>query len=112
MSNTGDRPKKKREDHNCVSLSPLGDDTKTGPLIERRSVLEYVQFGHTTGQHCKLRLTLIYGSKLTSQGYYHNPGRKPDQKQIGKLQTHHVSEDNVVGVGTCLVFDERKYARL
>ena len=71
LSNAGDRPKKAREDHNCVSLCPLGDKTKTGPLIERRSVLEYVQFGHTTGQHCKLRLTLICRGLLTSN-WTHN----------------------------------------
>ena len=58
-------------------------------------MLEYVQFGHRTGQHCKLQLTLICGGLLTSQGYYHYPGRKPDQKHIDKVQTNHVSEDNV-----------------
>ena len=95
LSNAGDRPKKKREDHNCVSLCPLSDETKTDPLIERRSVLEYVQFGHTTWQHYQLQLTLTCGGKLTSQGYYRYHGRKPNQKQIDELLTNHASEDNV-----------------
>ena len=43
-------------------------------------LLEYVQFGHATGQHWSLWLILIYCDFLTSQGYYHNPGRKPDKK--------------------------------
>ena len=84
VSNAGDRPKdrpkRKGVDQDCEISCPLGDETKTGSLVERRSVLGYVQFGHNTGQHCKLRLTLIYGGKLTSQGYYCESGRKPDQK--------------------------------
>jgi len=95
LSNASDRPKRTVVDQDCKSLCPLGDQTKTGSLIERRSVLEYVQFGHNPGQHCKLRLTLIYGGKLTSRGYYCDSGRKPDQKQIGELQTHHVSSARV-----------------
>ena len=47
------------------------------------SLLRYVHFGHNTGQHYELRLTLCCGGNLTSQGYYSKSGRKPDQKQIG-----------------------------
>mgnify|MGYP000444885987 CR=1 FL=1 len=89
------RFKKKNRAQNYERLCPLGDVTNPDTYIERRSVLEYVQFGHNPGQHCKLRLTLIYGGKLTSRGYYCDSGRKPDQKQIGELQTHHVSSARV-----------------
>jgi hypothetical protein len=90
-----DRPKREGVDQDCASLCSLGDETTDGSVIERRSVLRYVQFGHNTGQHCKLRLALICGGKLTSQGYYRESGRKPDQKQIGEVRTHHVSSTSV-----------------
>jgi hypothetical protein len=77
INNEGKKPKY------CASLCPLGDETKNGSVIERRSVLGYVHFGHNTGQHYKLRLTLCCGGNLTSQGYYSISGRKPDNKQIG-----------------------------
>ena len=84
VSNDGDRPKdqpkRERKDQDYAGLCPLGDETKNGSVIERRSVLRYVHFGHNTGQHYKLRLTLICGGNLTSQGYYCKSGRKPDQK--------------------------------
>ncbi len=43
INNGGKKPKY------CASLCPLGDETKNGSVIERRSVLGYVQFGHNTG---------------------------------------------------------------
>ena len=58
-------------------------------------MLEYVQFGHTTGHHWSLWVILICGGLLTSQGYYHDPGRKSDNKHIGEVNTHHISESNV-----------------
>jgi hypothetical protein len=39
---------RKRETLNFLSLYPLNNDTKTGQIIEYRSVLEYAQFEHTT----------------------------------------------------------------
>jgi hypothetical protein len=89
ISNGGKKPKY------CASLCPLGDETKNGSVIERRSVLGYVHFGHNTGQQYKLRLTLSCGGNLTSQGYYGKTGRKPDRKQIGVAETHHVSSTSV-----------------
>ena len=89
INNGGKKPKY------CASLCPLGDETKYGSVIERRSVLGYVHFGHNTGQQCKLWLALICEGKFTSQGYYRESGRKPDQKQIGEVQTHHVSSTSV-----------------
>ena len=58
-------------------------------------MLGYVHFGHNTGQHYKLWLTLCCGGNLTSQGYYGKTGRKPDRKQIGVAETHHVSSTSV-----------------
>ena len=89
INNGGKKPKY------CASLCPLGDETKNGSVIERRSVLGYVHFGHNTGQQYKLRLTLTCGGNLTSRGYYGKTGRKPDRKQIGVVETHHVSSTSV-----------------
>ena len=89
INNGGKKPKY------CASLCPLGDETKNGSVIERRSVLGYVHFGHNTGQQYKLRLTLSCGGNLTSQGYYRKSGRKPDRKQIDVVETHHVSSTSV-----------------
>ena len=99
LSNAGDQPdgypgsnptgnlgrghiERKRGALNFVSLYSLDNETKTGPIVNRRSVLEYVQFGHTTGQCCSLWFVLIYGGLLTSQRYYHNPEGKPDKIHI------------------------------
>ena len=53
VSNAGnqpkDRPKRKGVDQDCASLCPLGNETKNGSVIKRRSVLGYVKFGHNIG---------------------------------------------------------------
>ena len=86
LSNTGDQPdeypgskptgnlvrghiERKREALNCVSVYLLNDETKTGKYVDRRSVLEYVQYGHATGQHWTVWSILMCGVLLTSQGY-------------------------------------------
>ena len=43
------RIERKREALNFVSLYLLNNETKTGPIVDHMNVLEYVQFGHTTG---------------------------------------------------------------
>ena len=71
------RFKKKNKAQNYERLCPLGDVTNPGTYIERRSVLEYIQFGHTTGQHWCVQSILNCEVLITSRGYYgwgSNPG--------------------------------------
>ena len=62
--------KKKNRAQNYERLCPLGDVTNPGTYIERRSVLEYIQFGHTTGQHWCVQSILNCEVLMTSRGYY------------------------------------------
>ena len=63
------RFKKKNRAQNYECLCPLDDKTNPGTYINCRSVLEYIQFGHTTGQHWCVQSILNCEVLMTSLGH-------------------------------------------